>query len=225
MTPKARLSSATRGTITLIGMLLCAFVVYIMCITGLVDAILIHPNRPLVEERIRSASSAHPPDISVLLRALKGPDWLMAARAAELIGQLSEKDGLDPVQADSAVESLFQSLESDGHWWRFGWDREEPEFAQFRGTAIDAVARFGAAALPALADAANSGSPLKRESACWVALAILEAYPDLRQAFVERGTFRRIDKLAAYDPDENVRSACSYVRDAVTAQEYLEIAP
>jgi hypothetical protein len=105
---------------------------------------------------------------------LSGPDWLVAALAADRIGQLHKTGRLEHEQEGVVLQSLFEVLASSGHWWRFGWDRDEPEFDQFRGAAIEAAAEFGSQVYPRLRVAVSSESSFQREAACSI---VLRAYP------------------------------------------------
>jgi len=109
-------------------LLICTLVSYLALSIGFADAIFIARSRPGMLNRIEAASSSDPPDIEFLTSAMGGSDWLVAAVAAERIGQLWQSDELEPGQADIAMQCLFKGLASGGHWWRFGWDRDEPEF-------------------------------------------------------------------------------------------------
>jgi hypothetical protein len=197
------------------GLLICTLVSYLALSIGFADAIFVARNRPGMLNRIETASGSDPPDIELLTSVIGGPDWLVAAVAAERIGQLYESDKLTPGQADIAMQGLFKGLASGGHWWRFGWDRDEPEFEQFRGAAIEAVAKFGPGALPMLLPAANSDSPFEREAACWIVLSMLKGKLVDQETFVEQGISERIEDLAQDDSSENVKAACISVRDAM----------
>lgn len=189
---------------------------YVCLIAGAADTLWIARDRRSALGSVETASESTPPDVNALLRALEGNDWLVAAVAAERIGQLQESDKLNEEQADHAARSLLDALASGGHWWRFGWDRDEPEFNQFRSAAIEAVSTLGPAALTDVASAMGNSSPFQRESACWIVVSglangsidppSLAGHPDI---------LRQIDALAQTDPDESVKSACTSAQKAI----------
>lgn len=200
-----------------VSLLLC-ILVGVCLSTGLVDAILIARDRPQRLSRVDSASNNNPPDIEFLIDALQGPDWYVAAVAAERIGQLWQSGSLENGQATIAVQALFSALASDGHWWRFGWDRDEPEFEQFRGAAIASAAKFGAKIYPRLLAATNSNSPFEREAACWITLGVLKSDPGTQVTLIEWGIRERIESLAQSDPCEGVRASCTAVLNEISSQ-------
>lgn len=165
--------------------------------------------------RVELASSSNPPDTEFLVNALEGPDWFVVAAAAERLGQLWQSDKMESEQADIVIRSLLATLASGGHWWRFGWDRDEPEFEQFRSVAIEAVSSFGLEALPSLPNALSSDSPYEREAACWITLDMLDAGFVERTTLAEQNILGHIGDLAQSDPDERVKAACTSARDAV----------
>ena len=193
----------------------CVLFGYVVLSIGLVDDVLIARNHSAMLRRVKAASESDPPDIEVLTKALRGTDWFVAAAAAERIGQIRQSGDLEPEQTDVAVQALFEALAAGGHWWRFGWDMEEPEFAQFQGAAIEATARFGLEALPALATATDGNSPFEREAACWITLSMLKSGSVDRTTLVERDILERIEGLALNDPDERVKTACASVHRAI----------
>ena len=117
-------------------------------------------------ERLDAAMQLEPPDVYVLRAALSSPDWAVAASAAESLGELWTEGRLDHAQVGPTIRSLFDVLGSGGHWWRFGWDQDEPEYNQFRGAAIDAISRFGNKAYPYVVEAVNRRNSYTRDAAC-----------------------------------------------------------
>jgi hypothetical protein len=182
-------------------------VFYVLLSTGLVDAFLTR-NRQHVLNEIEVASSSNPPDIASLCRILRGPDWFLAAVTAERIGILWQSDRLESEQADIALRSLFDALASNGHWWRFGWDREDPEFHQFRSAAIEATGKFGPTALPMLLRATSSPHPLEREAACWIVFTMIEDGWVDHTTLAEAGILDGIRDLAKNDSESAVRESC-----------------
>lgn len=126
---------------------------------------------------------------------------------------------IESEQADIVIQSLLATLASGGHWWRFGWDRDEPEFEQFRGVAIEAVANFGLEALPSLTNALSNDSPYAREAACWITLDMLNAGLMDKTTLAEQNILEYIENLAQSDSDERVNAACTSARDAVTVSD------
>jgi hypothetical protein len=200
--------SAVRYLLPCLTLLIGFLAGYVFLSTGLADALLIARNRPHALNKIEAASNCEPPDIGSLATALDGPDWLVAAVAAERIGLLWQSDRLDSEQADLALDSLFQALAAGGHWWRFGWDREEPEFQQFRGAAIEATAKFGSAALPRLSRAVRGHSPFEREAACWIVLSMIKDSSVDQTSLFEAGLLDGVRDLAKNDSEPTVRESC-----------------
>lgn len=195
----------------------CILLAYILLSAGFVDDTLITPNRSDMLSRVELASSSNPPDIEFLVNALEGPDWFAAAAAAERLGRLWQSDKIGSEQADLVIRSLLATLASGGHWWRFGWDRDEPEFEQFRSVAIEAASSFGLEALPSLTDALTSDSSYEREAACWITLDMFDTGLVDGTTLAEQNILEHIENLAQNDPDERVKAACTSARDAVRA--------
>jgi hypothetical protein len=164
-------------------------------------------------ERVEAAASSAPPDIELLTNALDGGDWFVAAVAAERIGQLRQSNKLQSEQIDIAIESLFDALGSSGHWWRFGWDRDEAEFEQFRSAAIEAAAKFGPETLSELPVVLSSDSPFKREAACWIVFDLLRNNAIEETTFIKYVVIDRVENLAENDPDNGVKAACMAAQD------------
>jgi HEAT repeat protein len=199
----------------LLALLVCILLGYAVLSTGLVDDIFVERNRTRMLNQVEVASSSDPPNVEFLTDALNGADWLVAAAAAERIGQLKQSDELESEQVDAAVQSLFEALASGGHWWRFGWDRDEPEFEQFRGAATEAASKFGLEALPTLLSATSSDSSFEREAACWITLSMLTSNTVDQTTLAEQGILERVEDLARDDPDERVKAACASVHSAI----------
>jgi hypothetical protein len=204
--------------LALSGLLVCALASYVVLSVGLVDDVILAQDRNDVLERVEAASSSGPPNIEYLTDVVNGSDWYAAAVAAERIGLLWKSNRLDPGQADVALHSLFKALASGGHWWRFGWDKEEPEFEQFRGATIQTVAEFGSKAFPMLSVATDSDSPSAREAACWIALSMVKSDSTDQDALVAEGIPHRIENLAHNDPNDNVRAACISAQNSIKVQ-------
>jgi hypothetical protein len=213
--------SKMRGSQTISVLLLspsfltCVLLCYAVLSTGLVDDAFAARNRSGVLNRIEVASNSDPPDVEFLIDALSKADWFVAAVAAERMGQLGQSDKLESEQVDVAVQSLFEALASAGHWWRFGWDRDEPEFEQFRSAAIEAASKFGPEAIPMLLSATSSDSPFEREAACWTTLSMLKSGSVDRTALAKQGVLERIHSLAQDDLDERVQAACTSAQGAI----------
>jgi hypothetical protein len=198
--------------------LICILACYALLSIGIVDDVFIVRNRPDMLDRIEVASSTDPPDIEVLTDMLSEADWYVAAVAAERIGQLWQSNQLEPEQANVAISALFKALASGGHWWRFGWDRDEPEFEQFRGAAIEATAKAGPESLPWLLTATSSDSPFEREASCWIVFLIIKNNSVDQAALVEQGISQRIDDLAWNDPNRMVKAACVSAQEEMASQ-------
>jgi len=166
--------------------------------------------------RIEVASCSDPPDIETLTVALGGPDWFVAAIAADHINQLMQSERLEGAQANIAMQSLFKTLASGGHWWRFGWDKDEPEFEQFRSAAIEATSRFGPKAFPLLLAAAYSDNPLEREIVCWITLDMLKDATVDQATLAKQNILELVGNLAERDPNQNVKAACTFVQVEIT---------
>jgi HEAT repeat protein len=218
MTIVRKRSAASKLLILSFGFLICILVCYAVLSIGIVDEVFIVPNRPDILDRIEIASSNDPPDIEFLIDMLGGPDWYAAAVAADRIGSLRQSDKLKPEQASAATNALFRTLASGGHWWRFGWDRDDPDFEQFRGAAIKATAGFGATALPRLLAATASDSPFEREAACSVTLAMIKSNSIDRVTLSKQEIYEHIVSLAKSEQDENVKQACISVQDTLNLQ-------
>ncbi len=193
----------------------CILLAYVFLSTGFVDDTLITPNRSDMLSQVELASSSNPPDIEFLVNALGAPDWFVAAAAAERLERLWQSGKMEKEQADVVIRSLLATLAAGGHWWRFGWDRDEPEFEQFRSVAIEAVSSFGLKALPSLTDALSGDSPYEREAACWITLDMLDAGLVDETTLAEQNILEYIGNLAQSDSDERVKAACTSARDAV----------
>jgi hypothetical protein len=120
------------------------------------------------------------------------------------------------------LQSLFEVLASSGHWWRFGWDRDEPEFEQFYGAAIEAAAEFGSQVYPRLRVAVGSENSFEREAACWIVLSMLRQKSVDRGVLVEQGIYERIEYLARNDTNEGVQAACGDVYETVNSEDFKE---
>lgn len=199
----------------LLALLACILLGYVILSTGLVDDTFVDRNRPDMLNQVDVASSSNPPDVKFLTDVLNGADWFVAAAAAERIGQLEQSGELRSEQMDVAVQSLFEALATGGHWWRFGWDREDPEFEQFRSAATEAASKFGLDALPTLLIATSSDSPFEREAACWITLNMLKGGSVDQTTLAEQGVLECIESLAWDDPDERVKAACASVHSAI----------
>jgi len=202
----------------LLSSLACILLAYILLSIGFVDDTLVARNRSDKLSQVEVASSSDPPDIEFLTNALEGTDWFVAAAAAERLGQFWQSDK-ESEQADIIIQYLLEALASGGHWWRFGWDRDEPEFEQFRSAAIEAVSRFGPEVLPALMSALSSDSLYEREAACWITLNMLNDGSVDRTTLAEQNILERIENLAQDGSDERVKAACTSVQDAVSGSQ------
>jgi hypothetical protein len=218
MTGTQRQPKTVIPLLALSGLLICALTSFVVLSIGLIDDVIIAQDRNDVLGRVKAASSSDPPNIEYLTEVVNGPDWQAAAVAAERIGLLWKSNRLDPGQAEVALHSLFKALASDGHWWRFGWDKEEPEFEQFQSVTIQTVAEFGSKAFPMLSAATDSDSPSAREAACWIALSMVKSNSIDQDALVAEGIPHRIENLAENDPNENVRAACISAQNSIKAQ-------
>jgi hypothetical protein len=183
---------------------------YIVLIQGWFDRIVLSPHRPALLQELNAASQEEPPDVMSIIDALYEPDWHIAAIAAEHIRLLHQSQKLTDSQEDLAIEALLEALGSNGHWWRFGWDREEAQFERFRGSAIVAVAGFGAESVDDVLAASYNGNPFQREAACWIFLEMVKdetaSIENLEQIH------QRLDDLAEADRNFIVRKACGYVQ-------------
>jgi len=166
------------------------------------------------------AMTSEPPDIVFLTQSLRSSDWYIAARAADRLRILRLEGRLEGDKAALALSSLIQGLASGGHWWRFGWDREETDYEAFRGAAIEAVAAFGEEGLPYIVTATTSRSPDAREAACWVLLTMLKrASIDPDSGVITSEVSTRVQVLADNDESFEVRVACGSVQDWVASHE------
>jgi HEAT repeat protein len=163
------------------------------------------------------ASQEEPPDVMSIIDALYEPDWHVAAVAAEHIRLLHQSQKLTDSQEALAIEALLEALGSKGHWWRFGWDREEAQFERFRGSAIAAVAGFGTESVDDVLAASYDGNSSQREAVCWI---VLEMVKD-ETANIENleQILKRLEDLAEADRDLAVRDICSYVQLEVRAEQ------
>lgn len=134
----------------------------------------------------------------------------MAASAADDIGELWHLGLISQEQEPLIVRSLLDILGRGGHWWRFGWDEDEPDFNRFRGVATDTVARLGPAAVPAVIASLDSGQRDGREAACWI-LGSMLAQGALDVSELDPNVTGAIARIAQNDPCRGVRAACSYL--------------
>jgi hypothetical protein len=199
-----------------LGGLACAVVAYACLSGGVVEFVLTSLCRNGMLDRVKVASEQTPTDMGALTDSLGGPDWYVAAVAAERIRELWLAGKLEPAQAESAVSSLLEAVASRGHWWRFGWDLEESDYERFRGAVIKAIAAFGSTAMPTLLQATVSRKPLAREVACWAALEMTGADPTSK-TLIERQVLPRAEHLAQHDPDPGVRIACSSLQRSMSS--------
>lgn len=203
-----------RGTCWLfISLVLCVLLGYTGMATGLLDRILVTRRRSALLQQVDAARDERPPDLEFLTQALSDPDWFVAAVAAEHIRLLQQSQQLTEDQEVMAIQSLLEALSSGGHWWRFGWDRDEAQFEQFRGAAITTVSTFGPKALDGLLTATNSESPYQRKATCWIVLDMVSSGTVRKERLVERRILDRVYALAQNDRDADVRQVCSYVYD------------
>ena len=128
-------------------------------------------------------------------------------------------------QVDFALDSLFQALAAGGHWWRFGWDREESEFQRFRGAAIEATAKFGSAALPMLWRAVRSHSPFEREAACWIVVSMVKDGSIDHAHLFEAGVLDGVRDLAKNDSDPAVRESCMSAVTRIESDDNIDRLP
>ncbi|MCJ7738086.1 MAG: hypothetical protein MUQ10_12375, partial [Anaerolineae bacterium] len=106
---------------------------------------------------------------------------------------------------------------------RFGWDRDEPHYQQFRGAAITAVSVFGSSAFDTLLAATYSGSSSEREATCWIVYEMAESGIVAGKELADRGILDRIETLATEDRDVNVSYVCNRVYERVSKA--LEVIP
>jgi hypothetical protein len=197
-------------------LLVCVLLVYVTLVTGIVDDVFITRNREASVNQIELAIESDPPNIEYLIDALNGADWYVSAVAADRLGQLAESSKIDETQINIVIHSLLEALANNGHWWRFGWDREDAEYELFRSAAIEAVSKYGSEALPDVAQATNSDNHYEREAACWIVLTMFKHGWADQTDLANSNIPERIESLAQSDPNENVKSAC------MSAQKVLE---
>lgn len=190
-------------------------VVYVALSLGVIERAYGLVLRGAIQRGLVSAMAAEPPDVAYLLGSLRSPDWSIAAEAAEDLGRAWDAGRLPPEQNNLVVQSLLGALGRGGHWWRFGWDTDEPEFNQFRGAATYAVARFGDVALPSVAKALTNSNAKLREEACWILVAMLQMGKVSSATLVDQGISNVIATLARSDSHESVRAACSCADDSL----------
>jgi hypothetical protein len=198
-------------------LLICSLLMYILLSTGLVDEFFLARNRSDILLQVKAASNTTPPDIEFLIDALRGTDWLVSAVAAERLGQLWQSDEITNEHTGTIMRVLLHALASEGHWWRFGWDRDEPEFEQFRGEAIEAASSFGVEILPLLDNALRSDSSPEREASCWIIANLLDAASVDRTTLEQQGIVEHIENLAQRDRDDRVKAACTSVWTTIRA--------
>jgi len=210
MSARLRWSPASWGILIVLA---CIWVGYLILVSGLPDEVLIARYRAKTLREIEIAGNSDPPNVEVLTAALSGPDWFASAVAAQRIGELSHSEKLKSNQREIAIRSLVAALASGGHWWRFGWDEDEPEFEQFRGEAIEATSSFGQEALAAVNSALNGTSPLGREAACWIVLSMLKSGAVDQAILTKQGVSESIRQVARNDPHEGAKAACRSVQN------------
>jgi hypothetical protein len=192
-------------------LVLCVSLSYVVTVTGLLDLAILDRRRGELLQQIALASGERPPDIVFLTQHMTDPDWFVAAATAEEVGALQSTQQLTPDQEIAALQSLLDALASSGHWWRFGWDRDEPHYQQFRGAAITAVSVFGSSALDTLLAATYSESSSEREATCWIAYEMAESGIVGAKELADRDILDRIENLATEDRDVNVSYVCNRV--------------
>ncbi len=182
---------------------------------GLPDALLVTPHRSEAVGTVDAAARAAAPDVDALCSALYSPDRVVAAHAATQLERLVKARALSSGQVDKAARNLVQALGRPGNWWRFGWDREEPEFEWFIRAATSAAAALGPDALPYVAGALDSPLSDQREGACWVACIMGRNGTVPREALARAVGRDRITRMASRDAAEGVRAACRCARLAL----------
>lgn len=206
-----------KGCILSLILILTIFFGYIVLIQGWFDRIAITPHRTALLQTLNAASQEEPPNVVFIIDSLREPDWYVAAVAAEYIRLLHQSQKLTDSQEDLAIQALLEALGSKGHWWRFGWDREEAQFERFRGSAIAAVAGFGAESVDDVLASSYDGNSSQREAACWIVLEMAKdetvSIENLEQVL------KHLDDLAEADRDLAVREVCSYVQLEVRAEQ------
>lgn len=188
---------------------------YLILASGIIHEVLIPMYRPRVLQAIESAVQSNPPNLDALVEALNGPDWLAAIIATRQIDDLYRAQKLEGHQKEKVVRALLSALASGGHWSRFGWDRDEADFAGFRSAAIETTARFGQDALLPVKDALRSSRALSREAGCWVVLTMLRNDWVDRAALANQSMLETIAGIVKRDSRQDVQAACSPVIEEI----------
>jgi HEAT repeat protein len=168
-----------------------------------------------VKGDLARAMNENPPDVSYMLGVLRSPSWAVAMRAMSSLSTLISHDVISTEEEQLIAESLLHILAKKGHWWRFGWDLDEPEYHGFRETAVSTLSALGEVATEPLAEALDSRQKGKQEAACWVlANMVRTGRIDMDHAKATE-LLGRASQLTQSSPHENVRSSCSRVLELI----------
>ncbi len=197
----------------LLGILILLFIViaYVILSVGVIESVLLIPNRSSKVHQLEMAVQFNPPDVDYVLEEISSPDWFVASTALHYLEDLRKSDALSIEQSNKALNVVFENLGERGHWWRFGWDKEEAQFNQFYSQVINTASAFGSDLLPWLQIASQDSNPLRREAVC----KIIEQLPkdtvmEENDKFLE-STREIVQNLASSDPSALVMSTCSRV--------------
>lgn len=186
---------------------------YIMLAFGIFDMIAIKPYRLTAASDVKQAGSKMPPDWDYLFKSLHSPDWFVATVTLAQIAEIQKSGDILPEMVDGILELLFANISEQGHWWRFGWDKEDPEFEQFHSQLIGTISSFYLEdLLPYLENYAKHGSPTQRETVCWIVGEIAKDANDQQQKTHYDKLYAIVDGLAQSDPAPKVKSTCSTIR-------------
>ncbi len=183
---------------------------FLLLSSGTIDKLILNHNRQDALREIEIASEVPYIDIDSLIDALDNPDWYVVAIATQKIGEIKDAGNLDSNKEDRVVSFLFKSLMRNGHWWRFGWDRDELEFQQFRAVSISVTAKFGISILQNIKKAVDGENPYEQETACWVMREMLQKDIVNSDILKDDGLYERISILAT-NKNTGVQAACSFV--------------
>lgn len=202
----------------LIALVVTGVAVYTASSIGLFDHLYSAPRRKQAEWRLQLAENTCPPDVHGVVPAIMGPDWFVATLGAETAERLAQGTDLDEQARMQLLQGLMTMLSSGGHWWRFGWDRSEPEYGQFLGAAQSAVARFGAQAHPFLVAGLDSRNVHSQEASCWVILTMFKTQ-ELPTDDLMSDLLLRVRSRTSEETDQPAREACQRALNAISAAE------
>ena len=199
-----------RILITLL-VLVFLFFSFIVLSIGVIESVIFIPKRSSTIQQLDIAVQSNPPNVEYVLRKIDSPDWFVASVALDRVENLKKTGNLSVDQSNQALTIIFKNLGEKGHWWRFGWDKEEAEYNQFYSQIVSTTSAFSVDLLPFLQTTSNDSNPLRREAVCRI---VEQTFRDMigkeNDQFLE--TIRElVQRLAESDSNSSVVFTCNRI--------------